>query len=229
MQEPQTRGGRGRGRNRGGLGKYLRARGRGRGRPAVFTTRLLLEGEGDHEETEEEVAERSRKFSKRELGSNADRYLESEPELDSDGKPIIDPEVDLSAFLERQRISEFGPSLPPPIDDVDQDDVDHSLAHISSQSRPTGPQKGKVKVIEWDEELQKMSREKASAEAISDLKSRFRAQSTKLRNPIIDNRNRDRKADTYIEAPPLPLQDGSVPPQKDRKQEMEDFLDDLLT
>lgn len=35
--------------------------------------------------------------------------------------------------------------------------------------------------------------------------------------------------DTYIEAPPLPLQDGSVPPQKDRKQEMEDFLDDLLT
>jgi hypothetical protein len=91
-QESQTRGrGRGRGRNRGGLGKYLRARGRGqgRGKPAVFTTRLLLEGEQLEEETEGEAAERLRKFSKRELGSNADRYIEPEPELDSDGEYLI--------------------------------------------------------------------------------------------------------------------------------------------
>jgi hypothetical protein len=90
-QESQIRGrGRGRGRSRGGLGKYLRARGRGgRGRPAEFTTRLVLEGEKPEEETEEEVAERNRKFSRRELGSNADRYLEPEPEVGSDGKSTI--------------------------------------------------------------------------------------------------------------------------------------------
>ena len=87
-QETQAIGrGRARGRSRGGLGKYLRARGRGkgRGRPAEFTTRILLEGETPDEETEEEAAERLRKFSRRELGSNVDRYLEPEPELDSDG------------------------------------------------------------------------------------------------------------------------------------------------
>lgn len=62
---------------------------------------------------------------------------------------------------------------------------------------------------------------------------------------MTDNRNRDRKAgesqlcvvivdganlcylDTYIDAPALPLRD--APTQKDPKQEMEDFLDDLLT
>lgn len=80
--------GRGRGKSRGGLGKYLRARGRGRGggRPAEFHQRVLLEGEGPaDEEDEEEVAERARKFSRRQLGSNADRYAEEEPELDSDG------------------------------------------------------------------------------------------------------------------------------------------------
>ena len=87
--ESQAQGrGRGHGRSRGGLGKYLRARGRGkgRGRPAEFSARILLEGETPDEETEEEVAERLRKFSRRQLGSNADRYLEPEPELDSDGE-----------------------------------------------------------------------------------------------------------------------------------------------
>ena len=78
--------GRGRGRSRGGLGKYLRARGRGRGqgRPAIFNERLLLEGEGA-EEDEEEAAARAAKYSRRQLGTNADRYVEPEPELDSDG------------------------------------------------------------------------------------------------------------------------------------------------
>lgn len=79
---------RGRGRGRGGLGKYLRARGRGRGfgKPAEFGKRLVLEGEEvDEEEDEEAAAERARKFSRRQLGSNADRYVEPEPELGSDG------------------------------------------------------------------------------------------------------------------------------------------------
>lgn len=86
--------GRGRGKSRGGLGKYLRARGRGRGRgrPAEFGTRLLLEGEQQLEldpDSEEAIAAREfqQRFSKRQLGSNADRYAEAEPVLNSDGTP----------------------------------------------------------------------------------------------------------------------------------------------
>ena len=88
--ESSARGrGRGRGRSRGGLGKYLRARGRGHrggGRPAVFKERLVLEGEQEDELDEEEAAELAQKFSRRQLGTNADRYKEPEPELDSDGR-----------------------------------------------------------------------------------------------------------------------------------------------
>ena len=81
--------GRGRGKSRGGLGKYLRARGRGHrggGRPAEFRERLLLEGEGvNDEEDDEEAAERTARYSRRQLGTNEDRYKEEEPELGSDG------------------------------------------------------------------------------------------------------------------------------------------------
>jgi hypothetical protein len=85
--------GRGRGKSRGGLGKYLRARGRGgRGRPAEFSTRLVLEGERKPELTEEEEAELAReireKYSRRQLGTNEDRYKEEEVELNSDGEYI---------------------------------------------------------------------------------------------------------------------------------------------
>jgi hypothetical protein len=85
---PSSRG-RGRGKSRGGLGKYLRARGRrGGGRPAEFGNRLLLEGEGppDADDDEEEAAERAAKYARRQLGTNADRYKEEEPELGSDGE-----------------------------------------------------------------------------------------------------------------------------------------------
>lgn len=87
---PRGRGGsRGRG-NRGGLGKYLRARGRrGTGRPAQWKQRLLLEGEGPEDEDDEEAREAreemARKYARRQLGSNAERYKEEEPELDSEG------------------------------------------------------------------------------------------------------------------------------------------------
>jgi hypothetical protein len=87
--EASTRGrGRGRGRSRGGLGKYLRARGRGHrggGRPAVFRERLGLEGELDEELDEEAAAELAQRFSRRQLGTNTDRYKEPSPELGSDG------------------------------------------------------------------------------------------------------------------------------------------------
>ena len=80
--------GRGRGKSRGGLGKYLRSRGRGRGygRPAEFTKRLVLEDEEDVELDQEKAEELHRKYGRRQLGSNADRYVEPEPELGSDGR-----------------------------------------------------------------------------------------------------------------------------------------------
>jgi hypothetical protein len=73
-----------RGRSRGGLGKFLWARGGGRGlgRPAEFGKRLVL---GEGEEAEAQAAEISQRYSKRSLESNADRYVEPAPELDSDG------------------------------------------------------------------------------------------------------------------------------------------------
>ncbi|KAJ7752627.1 hypothetical protein B0H16DRAFT_1546016 [Mycena metata] len=236
---PSPARGRGRGKSRGGLGKYLRARGRGRGlgRPAEFGKRLGLEGEGGgDEEDEEEAAERAaelvQKFSRRQLGTNADRYAEPEPVLDSDGEPEVEPEVDLSSFLERQRISDEPLALTPS-DPMDEDDVDHSLAHISSggiNRTVSGlSRKGKVEQIEWDEDLDELEREKASAEAIWDLKTRFRAKSEKLRKSAVTPA-RDRKpgATTYAEAPPLPMADGSQPPPKGPKDDMQDFLDDLL-
>lgn len=86
--ESQPRGrGRGRGKSRGGLGKYLRARGRGHsfGRPAQFTTRLVLEGEEPDDLDPEEAKEIHQRYAKRQLASNADRYVEEEPQLDSEG------------------------------------------------------------------------------------------------------------------------------------------------
>ncbi|KAJ7046326.1 hypothetical protein C8F04DRAFT_1063958 [Mycena alexandri] len=235
---PSPARGRGRGKSRGGLGKYLRARGRGRGlgRPAEFGKRLVLESEGgggdeDEEEAAERAAELAQRFSRRQLGTNADRYAEPEPMLDSDGEPEVEPEVDLSSFLERQRISDE-PALTP-TDPVDEGDVDHTLAHISSGgiAKTVGgsSRKGKVEQIEWDDELDALEREKASAEAIWDLKTRFRAKSEKLRkSAVTPARERKPGPTAYAEAPPLPMPDGSQPPPKGPKDDMQDFLDDLL-
>ena len=97
------------------------------------------------EEDEEAAAELTAKFSRRQLGTNADRYKEPEPELDSDGtfswyisckssytdtstnwsvgEPIVEPEVDLSTFLEKQRISKADTVLGAK-KDVDEDEVE---------------------------------------------------------------------------------------------------------
>lgn len=49
---------------------------------------------------------------------------------------------------------------------VDDDDVDHELAHISShRNPPSTSQKGRIQTIEWGPELEEMSREKAAADA----------------------------------------------------------------
>ncbi|KAI9571963.1 hypothetical protein HD554DRAFT_2036457 [Boletus coccyginus] len=232
--ESQPRGrGRGRGKSRGGLGKYLRARGRGHsfGRPAEFTKRLVLEGEAPEEDVDPEEAEEIRqRFSKRQLASNADRYVEEEPQLGSDGEEIQEPEVDLAAFLEKQRLSGSAPVLSGTLvldaqEEEDEDEIDHSLAHISSQRHPPlQSKKGRVQTIEWDESLEQMSREKATAEANRDLKERFRAKTSTLRTKPMAPKERKKEND-IVEAPPLPVEGVA---RKDPKNEMQDFLDDLL-
>jgi hypothetical protein len=156
---------------RGGRGKAARARGRGRGggRPAEFHKRLLLEGETPEELDEEAEVELRTKYSRRNLGSNADRYKEEEPELDEDGEPIVEPEVDLSKFLERQRLEDHegvtpGESSAPPPEDGE---VDHSLDHFPAGARGKVGElrKGKVQQVEWDEGMENMMREKDIADA----------------------------------------------------------------
>ncbi|KAF9526200.1 hypothetical protein CPB83DRAFT_495904 [Crepidotus variabilis] len=231
--------GRGRGKSRGGLGKYLRARGRGRGgRPAEFSQRLLLEGEGRSHLTEEEAAEAEKelreKYGRRNLGTNADRYKEEEPELDSDGEPIVEPEVDLSTFLEKQKISDdVGPTISVPAVDLayNEDDVDESLSHITSDPSKRAVQsasrKGKVQQIEWDENLEELSREKRASEATKDLKDRFKAKSEKLKaKPLTPTSLSTRRHQgTLEEAPALPVP-GAEP--RSQIEEMEDFLDELI-
>ncbi|TFK50594.1 hypothetical protein OE88DRAFT_1661091 [Heliocybe sulcata] len=229
-EAPRGRG-RGRGKSRGGLGKYLRARGRGggRGRPAEFGKRLVLEGEEEVEldPESEEYKEFRQKYSKRQLGSNADRYIEPEPKLNSDGEVEQEPEVDLSGFLARQRLSpENDPSssAPPP----PQEEVDDSLDFLDGAPSRSRPKKGKVQTIEWDDQLEEMSREKAVADASRELKERFKSKSTQQRFwPVVPGGDNNRKkGQQYAEAPPLPTEGPTRP--KDPKEDMQDFLDDLL-
>jgi len=84
------------------------------------------------------------------------------------GEEIKDPEVDLSDFLARQRLDDTAdPSIPTLTTEPDEGEVDHTLTHL----KPAGPQsvhksmKGRVQKMEWDEELENMSREKAAADA----------------------------------------------------------------
>ena len=84
------------------------------------------------------------------------------------GEEIKEPEVDLSNFLARQRLDDSaGPSIPKSATEPDEDEVDHSLAHLTpagfrSAQKPT---KGRVQTKEWDEELENMIRDKAAADA----------------------------------------------------------------
>ncbi|KAI0288849.1 hypothetical protein B0F90DRAFT_1660454 [Multifurca ochricompacta] len=219
---------RARGRSRGGHGKYLRARGRGHrgGRPAEFQERLLLEGEQPEELDDDEVAEHSARYARRTIGTNADRYEEPGPAIGPDGQPIIEPEVDLSTFLARDRLEDSHGSMltPAPAND---NDVDHSLAHIISiPHAERSSRKGKAQPIEWDTSLQEMQHEKDVAQAQSDLKERLRASATRQMGKTETREHLRRQAKPLKEAPPLP-QD-PLRPTKSAKAEMEDFLDDLL-
>ena len=84
------------------------------------------------------------------------------PALDS-GEPIVEPEVDLSTFLERQRLSPQESSAPPPPEE--DDDIDHSIGPLVAPKEDAKSRKGKIQQIEWDSHLEEMSREKAAADA----------------------------------------------------------------
>ncbi|KAG1773227.1 hypothetical protein EV702DRAFT_1048313 [Suillus placidus] len=112
----------------------------------------------DHDS--EEAKELQKKYSWRRLRSNADRYVELEPELNFDGEEIREPEVDLSSFLARQRLSDVSETTVVAVPRVDDDD---ELAH--SSYRTSDISEGRVQAIEWDAELEEMSREKGAADA----------------------------------------------------------------
>ena len=81
-----------------------------------------------------------------------------------EGEPIVEPEVDLSSFLEKQRISDPQPSsAPPPADD--DDDIDTSIAPVAGRGPVSNVMKGKIQQVEWDSSLEELSREKAAADA----------------------------------------------------------------
>ena len=83
------------------------------------------------------------------------------------GEPILEPEVDITTLLERQKLDEAsGPVYEKPVDD---DDVDHTIAPTIGSGRhihsDPALRKGKIQTVEWDEELEELKREKAAFEA----------------------------------------------------------------
>ncbi|KAF7365854.1 hypothetical protein MVEN_00459800 [Mycena venus] len=179
----------------------------GRGRPAEFGTRLLLEGElegelegPNPEEDDEEAAELARKFSRRQLVTN---HVAADL---GRAWAFYTSKYNRRGGRWRRRLQSGAQLL-----ERDQTSL--------------------LEQIEWDDELDELEREKASAGAIWDLKSRFRAKSDKLRKSATTIPSRPRPS--LVEAPPLLrlFPDGSVaqPPLKALKEDMQDFLDDLLT
>ncbi|KAF8699079.1 hypothetical protein RHS03_07330, partial [Rhizoctonia solani] len=208
---------RGRGK-RGGFGKSLRARGRGKRftTPAPFRSR---EEEEEDEVDEEEVERERLKYARRGMKSNADRYEEKEPDpgdgLRAEEEP--EPEVDLSEFMRKQKLeddAETSASIAVPKAEMD-DDIDHSLANFGSRA-PLASRKDRKGVIEWDNSLEAMKQEKEKAEAVWELKARFK------HAPQSKPRANERRV---VRQPRLAGEDEPTDPKK----EMEEFLDDLLT
>lgn len=142
----------------------------------------------------------------------------------------------LAEFLDRQRLST--PVVP--IREPEADDVDHTLAHISSKGFIE--QRRVVEEIEWDDSIEQMQRDMNEADASRDLTARFRAKSEKLKRRPLAPTKRDRKLGalfdrltptsihddaeaSYIAAPALPID--AVPTNEERA--MQDFLDDLIS
>lgn len=85
--------------------------------------------------------------------------------LDLIGEEVLEPEVDLSEFLAKQKLAPDEDIVQKPPDD--DEEIDHSLAHLSTATAQPKQvsKKGQVQKITWDKDLEEMSREKAIAEA----------------------------------------------------------------
>ncbi|KIJ47208.1 hypothetical protein M422DRAFT_249062 [Sphaerobolus stellatus SS14] len=105
------------------------------------------------------------------------------------------------------------------------------------------PRKNQVHAVEWDASLDELKREKESAEAVWDLKTRFRQVQPRLTAPKSTPGRKTRKSDKvedacHVSKPPdadghvsKPLDgDADAEPvaKPSSKAELEDFLDDLL-
>ena len=111
--------------------------------------------------------------------------------LDPDEEP--EPEVDLTAFLERQRAATSeDPSIPgtssksPPLQQdtgalgpEEGDGIDHELEQMMRAASLDGARKNyktansrknNKQVLEWDDEMEKMQREKTAAEALRGMR-----------------------------------------------------------
>lgn len=73
--------------------------------------------------------------------------------------------MDLSSFLERQRITdEVGPTSH--LLDERKEDEDDINTYLNSLNNPIlASKKGKVQQIQWDEDLEELNREKNAAKA----------------------------------------------------------------
>ncbi|EJU00405.1 hypothetical protein DACRYDRAFT_100935 [Dacryopinax primogenitus] len=200
--------GRGRGRGRGtNRGKALRARGRRALRAADWRGTASGRGEEEADEEREEREAFMARFESRELGSNLARYEESK---EADEKEEAE-EVDLTAFIERQRLGDGKVA-----EEGGEEGIDESLAHV-----PTGQSKnGKVKagVITWDEEMEEMWRENRKAEAVRDLKTRFKGSKRR------ESGRRGARGD-----PAWALEGTECVEQEGCKHDDEHFLDDLIS
>ena len=83
------------------------------------------------------------------------------------GEPEVEPEVDLSNFLARQKLDDSDSLKVPGVpQEDDEEEVDESISHLlRGEATSSRPRKGKVVQIDWDQQLDDISREKAAADA----------------------------------------------------------------
>ncbi|GAA5840961.1 hypothetical protein JCM5353_003702 [Sporobolomyces roseus] len=168
------------------------------------------------------------------LGSNADRYIESDEEEGRGEDEEVDQELiahqaseaeALASFLAAQQEKLANPTSvsAKQRSDDDDEDVDDSFRHL----RIAGGVNKKGKVIRGERESG-LEGEAKRAQAIRDLKDRFAVSSPPPPSTTTIGSNGTRKGGTPIatmrKPPPLPNQN----PLKEGSRGGEDFLDSLL-
>ncbi|GAA5877619.1 hypothetical protein JCM16303_003401 [Sporobolomyces ruberrimus] len=189
------------------------------------------------------------------LGSNADRYRESDDEGDENGLTGDPDEVDeellaqkraeaeeLQDFLSKQQTKLSSQTIPSTNEEGDEDDqdVDASFAHLRvSDSK----KKGKVVVRDSNDDFKGLEGEARRAQAVRDLKDRFSIpspppslsssnSSTKPSKSTTSSSSRPPRLADLRRPPPPPSAGkdvgGSLGGTKEGTRGGEDFLDSLL-